>query len=297
MEDKIRQANILIESLPYIRRFYGKTIVVKYGGHAMVDEFLKGIFAKDIVLLKYVGINIIIVHGGGPQIGDLLKQLNIPSTFVNGLRITDNKTMDVVEMVLSGKINKDIVNLVNKAGGKAVGLSGKDGPILHVKKMVLKSRDGTDSGASGVDLGQVGEIVQVDVNLINKLQDQYIPIISPVGVDEHYETYNINADTVAGYIAGALHAEKLVLLTDVAGILDEGGTLISSLSLNELKEIKIKSFIKEGMLPKIDAIIYAMDAGVQKAHIINGKIPHSLLLEVFTDTGIGTQIIPNRESL
>lgn len=292
MENEIKKANILIEALPYIRKFYGKTIVVKYGGHAMIDEVLREIFAKDIILLKFVGINIIIVHGGGPQIGDLLKRLNIPTTFINGLRVTDNETMDVVEMVLTGKINKDIVNLINKFGGKAVGLSGKDGPILHVKKMAYKKNK--DAGnIDEIDLGQVGEIVNIDISLINKLQDQYIPVISPIGVDNNYLTYNINADTAAGYIAGALHAEKLILMTDVSGILNENGVLIPTLSTSELKSIKAQSFIKEGMIPKIEAIVYAMEKGVNKSHIIDGKIPHSLLLEVFTDTGIGTQVLPN----
>jgi acetylglutamate kinase len=292
VENEIKKANILIEALPYIRKFYGKTIVVKYGGHAMIDEVLREIFAKDIILLKFVGINIIIVHGGGPQIGDLLKRLNIPTTFINGLRVTDNETMDVVEMVLTGKINKDIVNLINKFGGKAVGLSGKDGPILHVKKMAYKKNK--DAGnIDEIDLGQVGEIVNIDISLINKLQDQYIPVISPIGVDNNYLTYNINADTAAGYIAGALHAEKLILMTDVSGILNENGVLIPTLSTSELKSIKAQSFIKEGMIPKIEAIVYAMEKGVNKSHIIDGKIPHSLLLEVFTDTGIGTQVLPN----
>ena len=293
MENEIKKASILIEALPYIRKFYGKTIVVKYGGHAMIDETLREVFAKDIVLLKFVGINIIIVHGGGPQIGDLLKRLNIPTTFIHGLRVTDNETMDVVEMVLTGKINKDIVNLINKFGGKAVGLSGKDGPILHVKKMTPK-KNKEDINIDEVDLGQVGEIVDIDIRLINKLQDQYIPVISPIGVDNNYITYNINADTAAGYIAGALHAEKLILMTDVSGILNEDEVLIPTLSLSELKYIKSLSFIKEGMIPKIDAIIYAMDSGVNKSHIINGNIPHSLLLETFTDTGIGTQILSDK---
>ena len=293
MENERKKASILIEALPYIRKFYGKTIVVKYGGHAMIDETLREVFAKDIVLLKFVGINIIIVHGGGPQIGDLLKRLNIPTTFIHGLRVTDNETMDVVEMVLTGKINKDIVNLINKFGGKAVGLSGKDGPILHVKKMTPK-KNKEDINIDEVDLGQVGEIVDIDIRLINKLQDQYIPVISPIGVDNNYITYNINADTAAGYIAGALHAEKLILMTDVSGILNEDEVLIPTLSLSELKYIKSLSFIKEGMIPKIDAIIYAMDSGVNKSHIINGNIPHSLLLETFTDTGIGTQILSDK---
>lgn len=293
MENEIKKANILIEALPYIRKFYGKTIVVKYGGHAMIDETLREVFAKDIILLKFVGINIIIVHGGGPQIGDLLKRLNIPTTFIHGLRVTDNETMDIVEMVLTGKINKDIVNLINKFGGKAVGLSGKDGPILRVKKMTLK-KSKTDINIDEVDLGQVGEIVDIDISLINKIQDQYIPVISPIGVDNNYITYNINADTAAGYIAGALHAEKLILMTDVSGIFNEDGVLIPTLSLSKLKNIKTMSFIKEGMIPKIDAIIYAMDLGVNKSHIINGNIPHSLLLETFTDTGIGTQILSDK---
>ena len=293
MENEIKKASILIEALPYIRKFYGKTIVVKYGGHAMIDDTLRENFAKDIILLKFVGINVIIIHGGGPQIADLLNKLHIPTSFINGLRVTNHETMDVVEMVLTGKINKDIVNLINKFGGKAVGLSGKDGPILHVKKMTLK-REHENIIIGDVDLGQVGEIVSVDISLINKIQDQYIPVISPIGVDNNFITYNINADTAAGYIAGALHAEKLILLTDVSGILNEGGSLIPTLTVNELKSLQSESFIKEGMIPKIDAILYAMEYGVNKAHIINGKILHSLLLEMFTDTGIGTQILCNK---
>jgi acetylglutamate kinase len=293
VENEIKKASVLIEALPYIRKFYGKTIVVKYGGHAMIDDTLRENFAKDIILLKFVGINVIIIHGGGPQIADLLNKLNIPTSFINGLRVTNHETMDVVEMVLTGKINKDIVNLINKFGGKAVGLSGKDGPILHVKKMILK-RDVENIIIGDIDLGQVGEIVSVDTSLINKIQDQYIPVISPIGVDNDYITYNINADTAAGYIAGALHAEKLILLTDVTGIFNEKGNLIPTLTVNELKSLKSESFIKEGMIPKIDAIISAMESGVNKAHIINGKILHSLLLEMFTDTGIGTQILLNK---
>lgn len=293
MENEIKKASVLIEALPYIRKFYGKTIVVKYGGHAMIDDTLRENFAKDIILLKFVGINVIIIHGGGPQIADLLNKLNIPTSFINGLRVTNHETMDVVEMVLTGKINKDIVNLINKFGGKAVGLSGKDGPILHVKKMILKG-EVENIIIGDIDLGQVGEIVSVDISLINKIQDQYIPVISPIGVDNDYITYNINADTAAGYIAGALHAEKLILLTDVTGIFNEKGNLIPTLTVNELKSLKSESFIKEGMIPKIDAIISAMESGVNKAHIINGKILHSLLLEMFTDTGIGTQILRNK---
>lgn len=290
MEEEIKKANLLIEALPYIRKFRGKTIVVKYGGHAMVDDTLRESFAKDVILLKFVGINIILVHGGGPQIAELLKRLAIPTTFVNGLRVTDPATMDVVEMVLTGKINKDIVNLINRFGGKAVGLSGKDGPILHVKKMGSQ-KNNENINLTDVDLGQVGEIVSIDTSLINKLQDQYIPVISPIGVDNNYITYNINADTAAGYIAGSMNAEKLILLTDVAGIINENGNLIPTLSIDELKALKSQRFIKEGMIPKIDAIIFAIESGVNKAHIINGKILHSLLLEIFTDTGIGTQIL------
>lgn len=290
MEEEIKKANILIEALPYIRKFHGKTIVVKYGGHAMVDDTLRENFAKDVILLKFVGINVILVHGGGPQIADLLKRLNIPTTFVNGLRVTDRATMDVVEMVLTGKINKDIVNLINRFGGRAVGLSGKDGPILHVKKMAFQ-KDNRNRDVADIDLGQVGEIVSIDTSLINKLQDQYIPVISPIGVDNNFITYNVNADTAAGYIAGSLHAEKLILLTDVAGILNENGDLIPTLTIDELLALKTQHFIKDGMIPKIDAIIFAIESGVNKAHIINGTILHSLLLEIFTDTGIGTQIL------
>ncbi|MDY6820051.1 MAG: acetylglutamate kinase [Deferribacterota bacterium] len=285
IENEIKKANILIEALPYIRRFYGKTIVIKYGGSAMVDENLRANFAKDIVLLKFIGINIIIVHGGGPQINTLLKRVGVKSKFVNGLRITDNETMELVEMVLSGNVNKDIVNLINKMGGKAIGLSGKDGPIIRVEKKKMYSDN------KFVDLGQVGIITAINSELIKQVESSYIPVIAPIGVDEEFVTYNINADMVAGYLAASLNAEKLIVLTDVEGLLDKSGKLVSTITLDKLESLNSEGYINGGMIPKLEAVIHAVRSGVNKVHIINGTIIHSLLLELFTDKGIGTQIV------
>lgn len=290
MEKLIEQASVLIEALPYIRKFYGKTIVIKYGGHAMVDEDLKNNFARDIVLLKYVGINPIIVHGGGPQIGDMLKKLNIQSTFVSGMRVTDKETMNVVEMVLVGLVNKNIVSLINRNGGKAIGLSGKDGNLILAEKLFIEE-DSFYKTPEIIDLGHVGKVKSVNSDVLNLISKDYIPVIAPVGIGEDSEPYNINADLVAGAIASAVGAEKLILLTDVKGVLDKDGNLISSLSVSEIEDLKNNNIIYGGMLPKMDSVKSALLGGVQKVHIIDGRILHSVLLEIFTDKGIGTQIV------
>jgi acetylglutamate kinase len=284
-------ARVLIEALPYIRRFADKTIVIKYGGHAMVDEQLKNGFAQDIVLLKYIGFNPVVVHGGGPQIGQYLKRLNIESHFVSGMRVTDGETMDVVEMVLVGKVNKEIVALVNHHGGRAVGLSGKDGGLIRAHKMKLVRQEG-DLPPEIIDIGQVGEVERIDKDVLTILEKgNFIPIIAPVGVGDMGETYNINADLVAGHVAAALKAEKLILLTDVEGVLDKEGKLISSIGVGEIDGLKNEGVIKGGMLPKIDCCAQALARGVGKAHILDGRKPHAVLLEIFTRRGIGTQVV------
>jgi acetylglutamate kinase len=291
MEELIRKADVLIEALPYIRKFYGKTIVIKYGGHAMVDDELKLRFANDIVLMKYIGIRPIIVHGGGPQIGDMLKKLNIQSEFVSGMRVTDAETMNVVEMVLAGKINKDIVRLINKNGGVAIGLSGKDGNLIRAEKLRLEDDPTFIRTPEIIDLGHVGKVKNVNVGVLEKIADQYIPVIAPVGVGEDYEAYNINADLVAGSIAAALKAEKLVLLTDVPYVMDKEKNRISTIHLNDIERLKREEVVTGGMIPKIDCAAEAVRGGVQKAHIIDGRVSHSVLLEMFTTSGIGTQIV------
>jgi len=290
MEKLIEKASVLVESLPYIKKFYGKTIVIKYGGHAMVDEELKSSFAKDIVLLKYIGISPVIVHGGGPQIGEMLKKLNIQSTFVSGMRVTDKETMNIVEMVLAGKVNKDIVNLINKNGGKGIGLSGKDGELIKAKKLVINEENELVKTPEIIDLGHVGEVESVNTKVIDTIKDEFIPIIAPVGIGDDFEPYNINADLVAGAVASALKAEKLILLTDVRGILDKDKHLLSSLDKKKIRIMKKDGTIQGGMIPKVDCALSALENGVNKAHIIDGRIKHSVLLEIFTDTGIGTQI-------
>ena len=281
MQKYIQKVETLLESLPYIRQFYDKTIVIKYGGHAMVEERLKQSFAKDIILMKYVGLNPVIVHGGGPQIGELLKRLGKESRFVKGIRVTDNETMDVVEMVLVGKVNKEIVGLINHYGGKAVGLSGKDGGLIKAKKLKNK----------GEDMGMVGEVKSVNPKVIETLdRDKFIPVIAPVGVGDDGKTYNINADTVAGKIAAALKAEKLILLTDVQGVLDKNKKLISALNVAEAKKLIKNKTATGGMIPKLECCLDALKGGVSKAHIIDGRVEHAVLLEVFTDAGVGTEI-------
>lgn len=290
MEERAK-ANVLVEALPYLREFYGQTVVIKYGGHAMQDDTLKRRFAMNIVLLRYVGIYPIVVHGGGPQIGQMLKQLNIVSEFRNGLRITDDATLDVVEMVLVGKVNKEIVNLLNMAGGMAVGLSGKDGKLIKCRKLEI-APDPQIAPSEIIDLGKVGEVIEVNTKILNALggMENFIPVIAPIGVDSYGQAYNINADSVAGAVAAALKAKKLILLTDVPGILDQDKQLITSLSLSEALEVLSADFITGGMIPKITCCINALKSGVEKAHIVDGRESDSIILEMFTPQGCGTQI-------
>ena len=290
MEDLIKRAEILIESLPYIREFYHQVFVIKYGGHAMEDEILKRGFALDMVLLKYVGLNPIIVHGGGPQIGQFLKKMGIDSQFVGGLRVTDSATMDVVEMVLAGKVNKEIVHLINQAGGIAVGLSGKDGKLIEAEKISLEEKELKDRPSEIIDLGHVGKVVSINKEILSVLNN-FIPVIAPIGVGKNGETLNINADLVASKIAISLKAKKLILLTDVPGVLNEEGKLIPSITLEDAKRLLDNDLIKGGMLPKLKGAIDAVENGVEKAHIIDGRLPHAVLLEVFTARGIGTEIV------
>lgn len=288
------KARLLLEALPYIRKFYGKTVVIKYGGHAMVDEELQRSFALNIILLKYIGINPVIVHGGGPQIGQMLKQLGIASEFRQGLRVTDDATMDVVEMVLVGKVNKNIVNLINLNGGTAVGLSGKDGRLITARKLEMVV-ERTDAPPEIIDLGKVGEVVGINTALINTLLGQgFIPVIAPVGVDESGATYNINADSVAGAVASALGAMRLVLLTDVSGVLDKERTLISSLDIAEASQAMADGVLTGGMIPKVQCCMEAVEAGVEKAHILDGRVENCIILEFFTTSGIGTEIVCKR---
>jgi acetylglutamate kinase len=274
--------------LPYIKRFYGKTFVVKYGGHAMVDEALKDSFAQDVVLLKFIGMDPVIVHGGGPQIGQMLSQLGIESRFVRGLRVTDRPTMEVVEMVLGGKINKEIVSLINRHGGRAVGLSGKDGNLIRARRMKVDDQ----SGQPGVDIGMVGEVVGVDPTVIESLaRSDFIPVISPVGVSEDGETLNINADLVASKVAEALRAEKLILLTDVEGIRDADGEVIPTLGADRARDLIARGVISEGMIPKVECALDALMGGVAKTHIIDGRLRHAVLLEIFTPEGVGTEVV------
>ncbi|TMA09769.1 MAG: acetylglutamate kinase [Deltaproteobacteria bacterium] len=291
MESFIGKAEVLMEALPYIRRFYGKTFVVKYGGNAMVDEELKDSFAQDVVLLKYVGINPVVVHGGGPQINEMLERMGTPTQFVRGMRVTDQQTMDIVEMVLAGKINKEIVNQINQHGGMAVGLSGKDGGLIRARKMnVSVSANGEPPEI--IDIGLVGEIVGIDPTVINSLdENKFIPVIAPVGVGERGETYNINADLVAGQIAEALRAEKLILLTDVEGVKDRNGKLLSTLKTNQARKLIEDGVVAEGMIPKVECCMEALKGGVGKTHIIDGRVKHAILLEIFTKEGVGTEVV------
>ena len=281
-------AEVLTESLPYIQKFTGRTVVVKYGGNAMTDEKLKQSFARDIVLMKLVGINPIVVHGGGPQIAIVLDQLNIESNFVNGLRVTDSKTMDVVEMVLGGLVNKEIVGLLNKNHGKAVGVTGKDGNLIKAKKLRIKPNEGDDEV---VDIGQVGKVVSIDTKVLEVMKDSdFIPVIAPIGTDEKGASYNINADSVAGEIAKVLRAEKLILLTNVAGVQGGKGTVLTGLSIKQVAKLIADKTIRGGMLPKIECALEAVKGGVHSAHIIDGRVEHAVLLEIFTDEGVGTLI-------
>ena len=288
MQTAIEKANILMESLPYIRKFANKTFVIKFGGNAMIDESLSHSFALDIILLSYVGIRPVVVHGGGPQIGGLMEKLGKQPEFIDGLRVTDQETMDIAEMVLTGSINKDIVSHINKNGGRAVGLSGKDGSLIMARKMLKKDKN---DPSKTVDIGFVGEITSVNPQVINTLDsNQFIPVIAPVGFGEDGQTYNINADTAAGAIAGALKAEKLILLTDVEGVKDKSGNLLSTLTEPQVQRLIGSGDISGGMIPKVICCCKALDEGVAKAHIIDGRVEHAVLLEIFTDIGIGTQI-------
>jgi len=291
MELEVAKAKLLLEALPYIRDFYGQTVVIKYGGHAMKDDQLKRAFALNIVLLRYIGVNPVIVHGGGPQIGKMLDQLGICCQFREGLRVTDQATMDVVEMVLVGKVNKEIVNLLNLHGGKAVGLSGKDGRIINAQKMEMVIPH-KDMPPEIIDLGKVGEVTDIRTGLIKTLEAEgFIPVIAPVGVDDEGETYNINADAVAGAVAAALEAKRLILLTDVTGVLDPDGNLISSMNRYKAVDALERGVVRGGMIPKVKCCLEAVEAGVEKAHIIDGRLENSILLEMFTKGGIGTEIV------
>jgi acetylglutamate kinase len=286
MEDYPDKAKVLTEALPYIQRFHGKTIVIKYGGSAMQEGRLRQHFTQDIVLMKFVGLHPVVVHGGGPQIGATLKRIGKESRFVGGMRVTDEETMEVVEMVLAGKLNKDLVQLINAHGGRGIGLSGKDGGLIEARKMILEEGEG-----KGEDLGFVGEVAKVNAGILEELdRTMYIPVVAPIGVGRDGETYNINADLVASRLAVALEADKLILLTDVTGILDGSGNLISSIPLTELKGLLTRGEVTGGMIPKARCCFEAVSQGVRKAHIIDGKVEHSLLLEVFTDGGVGTEI-------
>lgn len=287
-------SQVLTEALPYIRRFHGTTVVIKYGGNAMTEAALKDSFAADVVLMKLVGINPVVVHGGGPQIGELLSRLNIESTFVNGMRVTDSATMDVVQMVLGGLVNPEIVSLINTHGGRAVGVTGKDGNLIQAEKMPMTSAS-NDAGASApeiIDIGHVGRITNVQVDVLDTLvRSEFIPVIAPVGVGKNGESFNINADIVAGAVAQALGAEKLVLLTNTPGILNAEEETISSLEKAEVEALIADGTISEGMLPKVDCALDAVIGGVDSVTIVDGRVPHALLLEVFTDSGVGTQIL------
>ncbi len=286
MKKHLQKIRILLEALPYIKRFYGKTVVIKYGGSAMIEDSLKRSFAQDMVLLKYVGINPVVVHGGGPQIAGLLHRLGKETRFIKGIRVTDTETMDVVEMVLGGKVNKEIVGLINHYGGKAVGVSGKDAHFIKARPIKMK----------GEELGLAGDVADIDPSIIRSLEDSdFIPVVAPIGGDDKGQSYNINADIVAGRLASALRAEKLILLTDVEGVLDEDKKLVPSLSLAAARSLIRRKIAKEGMVPKLRCCMEAVAKGVNSAHIIDGRVEHAVLLEVFTDAGVGTVIRLRKE--
>lgn len=291
MEKLVEKANVLIDSLPYIRTFFGKTFVIKYGGAAQTEDALKDSFAQDVVLLNFIGIRPVIVHGGGPKISETMKKMGKEPTFIQGQRVTDRETMDIVEMVLGGLVNKEIVALINNHGGKAVGLSGKDGGLLKAKKKLIRKADGKGEEET-LDIGLVGEVESVDPSLLDSLhRDGFIPVISPIGAGSAGEAFNINADYAASAIASALKAEKLILLTDVAGIKDKGGRVIPTIQKKSVKKYIDDGTVSGGMLPKVQACTRALDGGVKKTHIVDGRVPHCLLLEIFTKEGIGTEII------
>ena len=288
-------AKVISRALPYIQRFAGKTVVIKYGGNAMVDDRLKQSFARDIVLMRAVGINPVVVHGGGPQIGEMLKRLSIESKFVNGMRVTDSKTMDAVEMVLGATINKEIVNLINSAGGRAFGVTGKDGRLIRAKKLVVTQQTPEMSAPEIIDIGQVGEVESIDKTVIDMLlKSDYIPVIAPIGVGSDGASYNINADLVAGKVASVLDAEKLMLLTNVAGLQDKQGKVLTGLDVKLVNELIADGTIYGGMLPKIQCALDAVNAGVAASHIIDGRVDHAVMLELFTDEGVGT-LITNKQ--
>lgn len=283
-----KKAKTLAEALPYIKRFFDKTIVIKYGGNAMTDEHLKECFAKDVVLLKLVGMNPVVVHGGGPQINEMLDKLGKKGEFIQGMRVTDEETMDVVEMVLGGQVNKEIVNLINRHGGKAVGLTGQDGNFIHAHKLMMEDKD---DPTKFIDIGQVGEISAIDPSIINFLDTgDFIPVVAPIGVGKDGETYNINADVVAGKLAEILNAEKLILLTNTPGVLDKNGDLLTGLTPRQIDDMVADGTLSGGMLPKISSALDAARSGVKAVHIIDGRVEHALLLEVLTDEGVGTLI-------
>jgi acetylglutamate kinase len=295
-EKALNIANVLTEALPYIQRFTGKTIVVKFGGNAMVDADLHENFARDVVLMKLVGMNPVVVHGGGPQIGALLAKLNIHTEFVNGMRVTDAETMDVVEMVLGGSVNKEIVASINRNGGKAIGVTGKDGQLIRARKLTVTRFSPELNASEIIDIGHVGDVDQIDTEVLNViLGSNFIPVIAPIGSDAQGNTYNINADLVAGKLAQVLQAEKLMLLTNVAGLLDKSGTVLTGLSTAEVDALIADGTISGGMLPKIDCALEAVKSGVASAHIIDGRVPHAVLLETFTNEGIGTLITNRRQ--
>ncbi|MEE4144178.1 MAG: acetylglutamate kinase [Halieaceae bacterium] len=295
-EKALNIANVLTEALPYIQRFTGKTIVVKFGGNAMVDADLHENFARDVVLMKLVGMNPVVVHGGGPQIGALLAKLNIHTEFVNGMRVTDAQTMDVVEMVLGGSVNKEIVASINRNGGKAIGVTGKDGQLIRARKLTVTRFSAELNASEIIDIGHVGDVDQIDTEVLNViLGSNFIPVIAPIGSDAAGNTYNINADLVAGKLAQVLQAEKLMLLTNVAGLLDKAGQVLTGLSTAEVDALIADGTISGGMLPKIDCALEAVKSGVASAHIIDGRVPHAVLLETFTNEGIGTLITNRRQ--
>ena len=292
IQKSVERADILLEALPYIQRFYNKTIVIKYGGHAMVDEELKKMFAMDVVMMKYIGINPVVVHGGGPQIGTYLKKFGKESRFVQGMRVTDEETMSIVEMVLVGQVNQEIVGLINHHGGKAVGLSGKDGNLIRAEKYYLSEERAKDTPPEIIDIGLVGRVREINAKLISSLAAEgFIPVIAPTGAGEKGETYNINADIVAGEVAAALRAEKMILLTDVPGVLDKKGALVNTMTDRDALGFIDNGTISGGMYPKVKCCLKALKGGVRKTHIVDGRLKHAVLLEMFTDRGIGTEII------
>ena len=288
-------AQVLSEALPYIQKFAGRTIVVKYGGNAMIDDALKASFARDIVLMQAVGMRPIVVHGGGPQIGELLERLNIESRFVDGMRVTTEETMDVVEMVLGGLVNKEIVSLLNLAGGRAMGLTGKDGQLIRAKQLKIERKSPELEAPEIIDIGHVGQVESIDTRVLTMLtENDVIPVVAPIGVGPTGESYNINADLVAGKLAEVLSAEKLMLLTNTAGVLDQAGQVVTGLVSDEVRALIDDGTISGGMLPKVACALSAVNAGVNSAHIVDGRVPHSVLLEIFTDQGVGTQILRKR---